>query len=40
MSALRGLLNPLTDAQAERDKTQDLLRQLDARVGEDQPTTA
>jgi NAD(P)-dependent dehydrogenase (short-subunit alcohol dehydrogenase family) len=41
MSVLRGLVNPLTDAQAERDKTtQDLLRQLDARVGEDQPTTA
>jgi len=41
MSVLRGILNPLTDAQMERDaKTQEILRQLDARAGEDQPTTA
>jgi len=41
MSVLRGVLNPLSDAQAERDETaQGLLRQLDARAGEDQPTTA
>jgi hypothetical protein len=41
ISVLRGVLNPLTDARAERDETaQRLLRQLDARAGEDQPTTA
>jgi NAD(P)-dependent dehydrogenase (short-subunit alcohol dehydrogenase family) len=41
MSVLRGVLNPLSDAQAERDEaTQSLLRQVDARAGEDQPTTA
>jgi NAD(P)-dependent dehydrogenase (short-subunit alcohol dehydrogenase family) len=41
MSLLRGLLNPLTDAQLERDAaSQRLLRALDARAGEDQPTTA
>ena len=41
MSVLRGILNPLTDAQMERDAaTQDHLRQADARAGEDQPTTA
>ena len=41
MSALRGILNPLTDAQAERnDDVQAVMRQLDARAGEDQPTTA
>jgi NAD(P)-dependent dehydrogenase (short-subunit alcohol dehydrogenase family) len=41
MSVLRGVLNPLTDAQAERDETvQGLLKQVDARAGEDQPTTA
>ena len=33
MSTLRGILNPLTDRQLERDeKTQESLRQLDARV--------
>jgi hypothetical protein len=38
---LRGVLNPLSDAQLERDQdSQDLLRQIDARAGEDQPTTA
>jgi NAD(P)-dependent dehydrogenase (short-subunit alcohol dehydrogenase family) len=41
MSLLRGILNPLSDAQLERDeKTQQNLRALDARAGEDQPTTA
>jgi NAD(P)-dependent dehydrogenase (short-subunit alcohol dehydrogenase family) len=40
-SLLRGLLNPLSDAQLERDqKSQQLLAQIDARAGEDQPTTA
>ncbi|MGA2320347.1 MAG: short-chain dehydrogenase/reductase [Solirubrobacteraceae bacterium] len=40
-SALRGILNPLTDAQMERDETtQQNLREADARAGEDQPTTA
>jgi NAD(P)-dependent dehydrogenase (short-subunit alcohol dehydrogenase family) len=40
-SLLRGVLNPLTDAQLERDQTsQRLLEQIDARAGEDQPTTA
>ncbi|HEV2981306.1 MAG TPA: short-chain dehydrogenase/reductase [Solirubrobacteraceae bacterium] len=40
-SLLRGLLNPLTDAQLERDQTsQALLEQADKRAGEDQPTTA
>ncbi len=41
MSVLRGILNPLSDAQLERDaESQALIRELDARVGEDQPTTA
>jgi NAD(P)-dependent dehydrogenase (short-subunit alcohol dehydrogenase family) len=41
MSMLRGILNPLTDAQMERDQTtQASLRELDARSGEDQPTTS
>jgi NAD(P)-dependent dehydrogenase (short-subunit alcohol dehydrogenase family) len=41
VSALRGIVNPLSDAQLERDqKSQELLRSLDARAGEDQPTTA
>jgi NAD(P)-dependent dehydrogenase (short-subunit alcohol dehydrogenase family) len=41
MSLLRGLLNPLGDARLERDATsQRLLEALDARAGEDQPTTA
>jgi NAD(P)-dependent dehydrogenase (short-subunit alcohol dehydrogenase family) len=41
MSVLRGILNPLSDAQLERDeRTQQNLRTLDARAGEDQPTTA
>jgi NAD(P)-dependent dehydrogenase (short-subunit alcohol dehydrogenase family) len=41
MSVLRGILNPLSDAQLERDaRTQESLRALDARAGEDQPTTA
>ena len=41
VSLLRGLVNPLADAQLERDAaTQRLLRELDARSGEEQPTTA
>ncbi len=41
MFALRGILGPLSDAQVERDqRTQEALRKLDARGGEDQPTTA
>jgi NAD(P)-dependent dehydrogenase (short-subunit alcohol dehydrogenase family) len=41
MSVLRGVLNPLTDAQMERDpKMHALLGELDARAGQDQPTTA
>jgi NAD(P)-dependent dehydrogenase (short-subunit alcohol dehydrogenase family) len=41
MSLMRGILNPLTDARAERDETlQELVRQFDARANEDQPTTA
>ena len=41
MSVLRGVLGPLTDARAERDqRALTLLRQLDARAGEDQPLTA
>jgi len=41
MSALRGILGPLSDAQLERDEqVQAHLRLLDARAGEDQPTSA
>jgi hypothetical protein len=41
LSVLRGVLNPIADAQAERDEaTQGLMRQIDARAGEDQPTTS
>jgi len=41
MSVLRGVLNPITDARLERDATtQGLLREIDVRAGEDQPTTA
>ncbi len=41
MSVLRGILGPLSDAQLERDEqVQAHLRQLDARAGEDQPTSA
>jgi NAD(P)-dependent dehydrogenase (short-subunit alcohol dehydrogenase family) len=41
MSALRGILGPLSDARLERDaQVQAHLRQLDARVGEDQSTSA
>ena len=41
MSLLRGILNPLSDAQLERNETaRENLRRLDARAGEDQPTTA
>ena len=38
---LRGILGPLSDAQLERDeRAQRLLEAIDARAGEDQPTTA
>jgi NAD(P)-dependent dehydrogenase (short-subunit alcohol dehydrogenase family) len=41
MSLLRGVINPLSDAQLERDqRNQELLRQIEARAGEEQPTTA
>ena len=41
MSVMRGILNPLSDARAERDEgIQANLRLADARAGEDQPTTA
>jgi NAD(P)-dependent dehydrogenase (short-subunit alcohol dehydrogenase family) len=41
LSALRGIIGPLGDAQLERDaNTQAHLRKLDARAGEDQPTTS
>ena len=41
MSVLRGVLNPLGDARMERDlETHRLVRELDGRAGEDQPTTA
>jgi len=41
MSVLRGVLNPLTDMQLEREeRAQVLLRSLDERAGQDQPTTA
>jgi NAD(P)-dependent dehydrogenase (short-subunit alcohol dehydrogenase family) len=40
-SVLRGVLNPLSDAQFERDeKAQSALREIDTRAGEDQTTTA
>jgi NAD(P)-dependent dehydrogenase (short-subunit alcohol dehydrogenase family) len=40
-SVLRGIVNPLTDARAERDATTiELVREFDSRAGEDQPTTA
>ena len=41
MSVLRGIAGPLGDRQAERDDdVQEVLRALDARAGEEQPTTA
>jgi NAD(P)-dependent dehydrogenase (short-subunit alcohol dehydrogenase family) len=41
VSALRGILGPLNDAQLVRDdRTQAHVRKLDERAGEDQPTTA
>jgi NAD(P)-dependent dehydrogenase (short-subunit alcohol dehydrogenase family) len=41
VSVMRGVLNPLSDARLERDERgQALLRELDARGGEEQPTTA
>ncbi len=40
-SVLRGILNPLADARAEREEeTLAIVREFDARAGEDQPTTA
>jgi NAD(P)-dependent dehydrogenase (short-subunit alcohol dehydrogenase family) len=40
MSALRGILGPLTDAQMGREqRMQDNLRELEARTGDDRPTT-
>jgi NAD(P)-dependent dehydrogenase (short-subunit alcohol dehydrogenase family) len=40
-SVLRGIINPLTDARAEREEeTLAIVREFDARAGEDQPTTA
>jgi len=41
MSVLRGILNPLSDRQLERDaRIQAAARELDSRGGEEQPTTA
>lgn len=41
LSVLRGAVNPLSDRAMEGDaETQDLVRQFDAREGEEQPTTA
>jgi NAD(P)-dependent dehydrogenase (short-subunit alcohol dehydrogenase family) len=41
MSVLRGLVNPLSDRKLERDEQlHAMMRQLDDRVGEEQPTTA
>ena len=41
MSVLRGILGPLGDAHLERDlKARALVLEIDARAGEDQPTTA
>jgi hypothetical protein len=41
MSALRGILGPLSDAQMEKDlNARALVLEFDARAGEDQPTTA
>jgi NAD(P)-dependent dehydrogenase (short-subunit alcohol dehydrogenase family) len=41
LSLLRGVVNPLSDRLMEKDaKTQMLVRQFDAREGEEQPTTA
>jgi hypothetical protein len=41
LSVLRGILEPLGDARSERDENvQQLARAIDARAGEEQPTTA
>ena len=41
LSVLRGVLGPLSDARLERDEQgQSMARLIDARAGEDQPTTA
>jgi NAD(P)-dependent dehydrogenase (short-subunit alcohol dehydrogenase family) len=40
LSVMRGILNPLLDARSERDaSTQRIVEQLDARAGEEQPTS-
>jgi hypothetical protein len=40
-SVLRGIINPLLDARSEKDaETLAIVRELDARAGEEQPTTA
>src|SRR3954452_2390587 len=40
-SVLRGILNPIVDARAEREEsTHQIVRDFDSRAGEDQPTTA
>jgi hypothetical protein len=41
LSVLRGVINPLMDAQMERDEeTQAITRELDARTGDRTPMTA
>lgn len=41
LSVLRGIINPLFDARAERDaRIQAIARELDSRAAEEQPTTA
>ncbi len=41
LSVLRGILGPLNDARMERDAViQGVVRELDSRAGEEQPTTA
>jgi NAD(P)-dependent dehydrogenase (short-subunit alcohol dehydrogenase family) len=41
LSVIRGAINPITDRLMERNaETHDLVRQFDAREGEEQPTTA
>ena len=41
LSVLRGIVNPLLDRRMEGDpRTQVIVKDLDARAGEDQPTTA
>jgi hypothetical protein len=41
LSVLRGIVNPLLDSKMQTDaRTQAIVKDLDARAGEDQPTTA